>query len=159
MMTTNNFSGGWSIANMDLSVEALLRRVANGLKPLAIIHKWKKEGLEKYRMIVESLEDLNQKRGKNKLIYQEFENTRTYCLAVACKGVMKNLFDLKTLKEDYESNGVDIDILKVENKTLKDYFKDWDAQDDESEIEYWETGLILGYPIENTISLYRGGIR
>ena len=154
-----HFCGGWSIANMDLSDEALLRRVANGLKPMATIHILKEGQLEIYQMIVENLEDINQKRGTNKLVYQEFEYAKTYCLVVACKGVMKNLFDLKTLKEDYESNGIDIDILQVEDKALSDYFEDWDAQDEESEIECWETGLILGYPIENTISVYRDGVR
>jgi len=153
-----HFSGGWSIEGIDLSDEALLRRVVDGLKPMAIIHKWKKE-LEEYQKIVDILKDINRRRGKNKLVYKEYDFDRTYCLTVACKGVLKNIFDLKTLKEDYESNGINIDISKAEDKALSDYFEDWDAPDDESKIEYWETGLILGYPIENTISAYRDGVR
>ena len=62
---------------------------------------------------------------------------------------MKDLFVLKTLKEDYRNNGINIDVDKIKNKNLSDYLY-YDIEDN----ELWETGLILGYPIENTISLY-----
>ena len=71
---------------------------------------------------------------------------------------MKDLFDLKTLQQDYLENGIQISITNVSIKKLSDYFDDYDAQNKNSKIEYWETGLIFGYPVENTISLYKDGI-
>jgi len=68
------------------------------------------------------------------------------------------LFDLPLLFRTYKENDIHIHIEEHENKTLKDFFSDWDAQDADSEIDTWVTGLILGYPIENTISIYRDGV-
>lgn len=146
-----HFCGGWTMSGIDSSKSALLKRVLNKEKPLAIIFESEKEDLEKYLPNIDS----------EKFYFKVFRNPTTMSphIAVSQKGKMKDLFDLATLKKDYEDNGISIDVKKVENKTLEEYFDDWDAQDSYSKIEYWETGLILGYPIENTISLYRGGIK
>lgn len=68
------------------------------------------------------------------------------------KGTLNNLFDLESLKKDYADFAEavkDIEIKK--NKKLSDYKNAWDVDEG---AELWETGLILGYPIENTLSLY-----
>lgn len=146
-----HFAGGWHLNDMDLSNSTLLDRVLKGKKPIGIISELKKDDLKK---------NLSKIDGR-KFHHQVFKIVKSgaFYLAVAPKGKIKNLFDLETLKKDYQSNGFLIDIKKAGEKELKDYFQDWDAQDNESKIEFWETGLILGYPIENTISLYKGGIR
>jgi len=63
------------------------------------------------------------------------------------------LFDSDSLITDYKKSGIHINPDR--NKEIAYYFENdcWDGQDDNS-TELWETGLILGYPIENTISLY-----
>ena len=146
-----NFAGGWSISGLDLSNSVLLKRVLDGNKPLAIISEWEKEKLLQYVS----------KINKRKFDSQEFrfKKNGAYYLAVAPKGKLKDLFDLETLQNDYFTNDISINITKASEKSIKDYFTDWDAQDDDSKIEFWETGLILGYPIENTISVYKGGIK
>lgn len=144
-----NFCGGWSMGKENLSDEMLFTRTIKGVKPLSVIYGNKIQDLRKF---------IDFKINKSKF-YRKFSGGHRPCLLIAPKGKMKDLFDLETLKEDYSHNEIDIDITKVKNKTLLDYFWDWDAQDKDSKIKYWETGLILGYPIENTISLYNGGVR
>jgi len=145
-----HFAGGWSLKDMDLSNSALLKRVLEGDKPIGIIGEWEKKNLEQY---LSEIDD-------RKFDCQElkFRKSGAHYLAIAPKGQLKNLFDLETLKQDYQNNGIHIEIKKAGEKELKDYFQDWDAQNSESKIELWETGLILGYPVENTISLYKDGI-
>jgi hypothetical protein len=45
------------------------------------------------------------------------------------------------------------EMLAAADRPLKSFFKAWDAP----EISGWLAGLILGYPVENTISIYRSG--
>ena len=145
-----HFAGGWILNDLDLSDAALFKRIIKGKKPMAVIYGDEKEDLRKYVEVRVS--------GTYRQAFKILKNGKYY-FAIAQKGKLKDLFDLKTLEEDYRNNGIEIDTDRVKNKTLKDYFMDWDAQDEDSQIAYWETGLILGYPIENTISLYKDGIR
>ena len=118
---------------------------------MAIIHRKCDGSFEKY------ISQLN----KTKFDFKIFESPRvgTPYIAIATKGKLKELFDLELLKKDYADNYITIDISGVAEKSLSDYFDDWDAQDDFSKIKTWETGLILGYPVENTISIYKYGTR
>ena len=156
-----HFAGGWSIDGIDLSDKSLLLRVVNRCKPMGVIGKNNKMELLPYFNLLEGENKMKQKNIT--LIYDVIEvsslNRHYFYLSFAQEGKMECLFDLKTLEKDYLNAGIKIDTSKVVNKTLKDYFKDWNAQRKESKIEFWETGLILGYPIENTISFYLGGIR
>jgi len=145
--TNQHFCGGWTMSDLDSSNQALLERVLQGNKPMAEISAWKKEDLE-------FCDDLVDKR-KYYVYSDQYLLTGAFYTLVAVKGKLKDLFDLQLLYETYKENGIDIDIEEHKNKTLKDFFSDWDAQDPDSEIDYWVTGLILGYPIENTISIYR----
>jgi hypothetical protein len=146
-----HYAGGWSIAGLDLSNKALLNRVLQGEKPMGVISECKKQGLEVYDSLVDK-----------RCFYSKafkYKNSNAFHLIVATKGKIKDLFDLNILYETYLENGISINVEKYKDKTLKDFFNDWDAQDEDSNIDYWLTGLILGYPIENTISIYREGVR
>lgn len=83
--------------------------------------------------------------------HKYFEN-RDFITACR-KGKLGKLFDLKTLKEDYKRSGIDIDCDEVGHKKLSDFLKSWDVDKNPG----WLAGLILGYPVENTISLYLEG--
>lgn len=145
-----HFCGGWSLFDLDLSNEALLKRVLEGKKPLGIISEWKEKDLQKYHEKIDT--------EKYDLGIFEIKKTGAYYLAIAPKGKIKDLFDLEILKNDYRDNGIDINISEVGERSISYYFDDWDAQDG-GKIQLWLTGLLLGYPIENTISLYKGGIK
>ena len=91
---------------------------------------------------------------------------------ISRKGTLRDNFDLKALAEHYRRAGLPTvadDIPKKARFTLPSYFKDWDWQDRylemegrsylkegdfrEPPVEPWETGLILGYPIDSTIEI------
>lgn len=147
--TNQHFCGGWSISDLDSSNEALLQRVLQGNKPMAAISAWKKEDLEFCDKLVDE---------KKYYVYSDqYILTDAFYTLVAVKGTLKELFDLQLLCEAYKENGLDIDIDEHKNKTIKDFFIDWDGHD--YHIDLWVLGLILGYPVENTISIYKDGVR
>ena len=143
--TNQHFCGSLPLSSLDLSNAALFQRVLNGQKPMAIICE-RDENFDKY------IPSINKKKFDYKIV--NHERGFTY-LVVATKGKMKNLFDLESLQKDYSNSKISIDVKKVADKSLSDYFYDWDSD----KVENWETGLILGYPIENTISIYKNGVR
>ncbi|MEX1014262.1 MAG: hypothetical protein WDZ80_03830 [Candidatus Paceibacterota bacterium] len=143
-----HFCGGWALSDLDLSNEALLERVLKGNKPMAAITAWEKEDLE----FCDGLVD----RRKYYSYSDQYLLTGAFYTLVAVKGKFKDLFDLQSLYETYKENGIDIDIEEHKNKTIQNFFHDWDGHD--YHIELWVLGLILGYPIENTISIYREGV-
>lgn len=68
------------------------------------------------------------------------------------QGKLCEIFDLEQLKKDYAYfRDIVEDIESKKDRNLSDYAYCWDIDEG---AELWETGLILGYPIENTISLY-----
>jgi hypothetical protein len=157
-----HYCGGWNFYGLDYSNEALYQRVLHKLKPMAVLYTENK--LEALKLV-----SLAKKDGIEVFIsHQNWERwdittnapitLLRYDIMICQKGTMGELFDLKTLKEDYiralyfSTDHKRFD--EVVNKKLSDYFKDWDHQDEGSDVECWETGLILGYPIENTMALY-----
>ncbi len=146
-----HFCGAWSIRGLALTDDALLARVLAGDKPMAVLSEKSKARFCKY------YKKINQLCFDSAIVYNS--QSQFYHFLIAVKGKMKDLFDLPTLQKDYEDCGIKISISAASEKSLKDYFSDWDAGDIGSETALWETGLILGYPIENTISLYKNGVR
>lgn len=145
-----NLSNGWTISSLGKEDDLLLSRVLQGLKPMSNISFWNNEDRDKYI----------KEKNINNIDKTKFDiEIKDKQINITKKGKVGELFNLEKLKEDYNKAGINIDIEKIKNKDMKSYFKDWDSQDKNSKIEYWETGLILGYPIENTISLYKGGIK
>lgn len=146
-----HFCGGWTMSEFNsASNQALSERVLQGNKPMAVLSAWKKEDLEFCDGLVDKRKYYTQSG--------QYQSTGAFYELVAVKGKLKDLFDMQSLYETYKENGIEIDVEEHKNKTLKDFFDDWDAQDPDSEIDFWVTGLILGYPIENTISIYRDGV-
>jgi len=88
-----------------------------------------------------------------------------YHMVIACqRGTLGELFDLEALAGAYRVcglSGIADHILGRSNfaeRTLEGYFEDWDFQDAElakpqrlPTVHAWETGLILGYPVRETI--------
>ena len=137
-----HFCEGWSIDGLDLSNKELLNRVLQGKKPMAVIDEWEKSNLEIYDKLV----DKNLFHISNPIKY---EKTRAHYIIVAVKGKLKDLFDLNILYETYLENGISIDIDTYKDMSLDNFYYNWD------DVALWVTGLILGYPIENTISIYK----
>ena len=89
---------------------------------------------------------------------------------VACqRGTLGVLFDLEALAGAYRAcglPGIADHILGRDNfagRTLESYFEDWDWQDAvlakpprPLTVRPWETGLILGYPIRETMARCHG---
>ena len=76
-----------------------------------------------------------------------------YFITASVTGKLKDVFDMKTLAEDYKRNGLydgNIHDYAEANFARFHHFK-FDVKDHPIEI----VGLILGYPIENTISLIK----
>jgi hypothetical protein len=74
---------------------------------------------------------------------------------LACHDLrVSDIGDLQSLREDYAEvfqTGLEQDEVAVfADVPLKAFFNGWDSPP----LPLWLTGLILGYPVENTISLY-----
>jgi hypothetical protein len=145
-----NLSGGWTIQSFRDEDKLSLDRVLQGKKPMSSIGFFNEK--DKDEFIQENNIDKIDKNKFNVLIQEKR-------ITISKKGKIGEMFDLEKLKKDYADNGIGINIEKVKNKDIVEYLRDWDFQDRSGKVNPWETGLILGYPIENTISLYKGGIR
>jgi hypothetical protein len=124
--------------------DEVLRRVAKGLKPLGIAHAIKD------RAVADRLADDLTKKGLDVRILDD--GFGGWNIAAAQPKTLRDLFDLDALTDDYVANGIDIrsQVPQYANRRLISFAKDYD------DVAPWVTGLILGFPIENTISLYRG---
>jgi hypothetical protein len=145
-----NLCGGWSIFENGFDEDKfLLSRVINKEKPFGVISYWK-EHIDEINNCVEIIKN-------NNLPYELISrpDEKLNHIYVCQNGIMCDLFDLDCLFEDYFENDIYINIEKVRNKELKEYFNGWDRY--KNGVQPWGTGLILGYPIENTISLYLEG--
>jgi hypothetical protein len=139
-----DFCGGWTLG--DVSDKELIRRVINGLKPMGVIYgKEPKLSNLKHENFGYCSLDISD-------IYSQNEHGYNY-FAFGQKGSLFELFDLESLKQDYLDTGIDIseEVDSVKDKQLSYFFDKWDTPEN----YLWCTGLILGYPIENTISIYK----
>lgn len=136
--------GGWTVLKYEPFAET--DRVAQGLKPVGISHSRDTEAVMK-KALEYTLKGL----------LVSFNRTRKgpfkgmYDITVSVTGKLKDYFDMDTLAEDYERNGLRGDrIRKYKNVNFSEFhYGKFDSKYHSPEI----TGLILGYPIENTISL------
>jgi hypothetical protein len=114
--------------------QAIIDRVSAGLKPIGVVSN---NDEIKYLINEKNL---------------HYEAMTTHDLLVIWKDDRKlsEIFDLESLHKDYlkwVGRRIADEILEAGDICFKDLIDDWDDQG-------WLTGLILGYPIENTISLY-----
>lgn len=145
-----NLCGGWHLDWEDEN-DKILSRVADGLKPLGIAHAI--ESRAEVEQLVRQLEadGLDVKVTPSPV--------RGWDIAVAHPGTLGEVFDLSTLAEDYvASGGISSDqmareIAQYTHRSLISFAGKYDVD----AVPPWVTGLILGYPVENTISLYLRG--
>lgn len=136
--------GGWTLYD-HIEFEEI-EQVAKGLKPVGISHS---RNLSKIKKKVAELTD------KGLLVtYTKNDFIKgLYNITASVKGKLKDYFDLNTLAKDYEKNGLSgKNIIRYKNVKFSAF------HNDEYDIEYHPmeiTGLILGYPIENTIALMK----
>lgn len=138
--------GGWGYFK-DNNAE-IWKRVKKGLKPMGTLHFWAEDEAKALAMFKEI-----KKEGKKfHSLYKKRKDRIT--ILVSVRGKMKDLFDLDSLIKDYANIDIDIeeDVQAVANMEINKFFEDWDNND-------WLTGLILGYPIENTMAWMRQCLR
>lgn len=132
--------------------EVIVDRVVNKLKPLGSISQW----LHNNKNAAIELDQIAEKCQNVNLCVQRFQWKNpniSECLDLCQSGTFRELFDMDALAADYQKFLPRYPDMWEEIKDfprdtqLSDYLGDkWDNLD-------WITGLILGYPIENTISI------
>ena len=136
---------GWHVVPHKNQFEEV-DRVVNGLKPLGISHPRDFD-----EMIGRAIEYFSKgylvSYKKNKVI------KGMYNFTVSQPGLLGDYFDMDTLAKDYENNGLyPRNIHKYKNISFAEFHNDrYDKEYHPIEI----VGLVLGYPIENTISLIK----
>lgn len=95
--------------------------------------------------------------------HQPYGSTEPWIFVEVCQsGTLRDLFDLRAVTAAYSRSGVShhvIDEIRGElpdfaDRTLASFFGRFDTNCNPA----WVTGLVLGYPIENTIACYYGGV-
>lgn len=134
--------GGWFVHEHDDFEE--IDRVVAGLKPVGISH-----AVPFLPMIERAIKYVE----KGYLMTYEKNRVRkgTYNITVSPTGKLKNYFDMDTLIADYERNGLYSDDIEFYKDVTFAAFHNGQFDNHPTEI----VGLILGYPIENTISLMK----
>lgn len=144
--------GGWSMSDSGFAddQDRILDRVARGLKPAGVLYYDSEEEANIVSQVAKEKAGLLAKVVKTEIEFSVF---------VATKGTLEELFDLDALSDDYvDSGAVSEDVMQSEMEEFADrqlisFSEGWDVED----VPPWVTGLILGYPVENTISLYLEG--
>lgn len=152
-----NLCGGWFLNDVsyDSVNEKIFNRVLNKQKP--------------FGSLIENLENASKLSGLQEKAMEHGLMTKLLTLVdktelILCQnGKLDDLFDMDALCKDYIDNlvGVNVKVLLQEfsyykNKQLID-FASIAPQNHGWDIGYnpmWVTGLLLGYPVENTISCY-----
>lgn len=151
----------------------IIRRVEAGLKPFGSIVVWSTSRYADVRLEEAWIKREHARLRKNKkLIVSKLrpgEVEGTLRFEVAQKGNLGELFDFEALADEYHLSGLPFianQILGVcpwkpidfSRKKLSDFFDCYDIfeKNPKSKImtEPWLTGLILGYPISDTMSLF-----
>lgn len=132
--------GGWSVIKHTDFEE--IDRVEQGLKPVGISHTCNIQA-----MMLKMLNLVN--KGFLVTFTPNTVIKNMYNVTVSVRGKLKDFFDMDTLAEDYKNNGLCGEIIiKYKNTDFSEFHYD---KYDHFPTEI--TGLILGYPIENTIAL------
>jgi hypothetical protein len=145
--------GGWSMSDIKDEREATVQQLMAGKKPFACITYWHNQeaaALEAQRRLDGAglVTDLRRRA------FQGFQFDHVWDL-LACQDVrVRDIGDLRALRDDYAEvfkRGLEKEeIMTFADTALSSFFDGWDSPP----LPLWLTGLILGYPVENTISLY-----
>lgn len=152
-----SFSG--KIHDMESANKEILSRVASGTKPFGSIGH-----VESYSDHVKQLHKLAKKQKHLQVGPIEsgnIEGSTTFTVSV--RGTLGDHFDMDALAGVYGRNGlpeVAVAIRNAKGKTFKSYHGEgnWDIGEgsEDNPVQPWETGLILGFPVENTLKRVYG---
>ena len=145
--------GGWSMSDIADGREATFEQLVNGHKPFGCITFWQDQEAEA-RAERERLEAAGLVAELRKRTWHGWNSDHVWDL-LACHDIpVRDIGDLRALREDYtEIFGMGLEqeeIAPFADLPLASFLDGWDSPP----LPLWLTGLILGYPIENTISLY-----
>ena len=145
--------GGWSMTDIRDEKEATLQQLSAGKKPFACISIWPdrhSEAVEAQQRLMSAglVTDLR------KRLMQSYYFDHIWDL-LACHDIsVKDIGDMQALEEDYAGmygpSLMTKEMALFADRKLSSFFDGWDTPP----LPLWLTGLILGYPVENTISLY-----
>ena len=145
--------GGWSMKEINDEKEATLQQLLAGRKPLACICFWPDRHADAVeaqdRLVAAGLvTDLRRRDMQSYYFDHIWDLTGCHDMQV------KDIGDLKALRDDY-AQVFDLELEEAEvipfaDHKLYTFFDEWDSPP----LPLRLTGLILGYPVENTISLY-----
>ena len=134
--------GGWFV--YDHTDFEAIDRVEAGLKGVGISHTKNLQA-----MIIKMINLI--KKGFLVSYTKHSRIKNMYNITASVEGKLKDYFDMDTLAQDYENNQLSgNNIIKYKNANFAEFHYD---KYDHHPIEI--TGLILGYPIENTIALIK----
>ncbi len=145
--------GGWSMADIKDDKEATVQQLIARRKPFASITYWPYQEAEapdaQRRLDSAGLVTRLRRRA-----FQGWNFDHVWDL-LACQDMrVRDIGDLRALRADYaqvfEAGLEDQEIMPLADLHLSTFFDGWDSPP----LPLWLTGLILGYPVENTISLY-----
>jgi hypothetical protein len=136
--------GGWSIP--EILKTTICDQLVGRRKPLGVDYFNSKESAdeEKQRLLDAGL-IVTVKRREPKVVPDFWE-------LCACQDMrISDIGNLDDLAEDYHEAGIELeDFSKYRDRHLKTRMDCYDIP----ESPLWLTGLVLGYPVENTISIY-----
>lgn len=145
--------GGWSLCDIKDENEATVHQLLAGKKPFACITHWHNQGEAalKAQTTLESSGLVTDLRRRPLAGYQ-FDHVWD---VLACHDIrVQDIGDLRALRDDYanvfEIGAETEEVVPFAGRALSSFFDGWDSPP----LPLWLTGLILGYPVENTISLY-----
>ncbi len=151
--------GGWTMVDIPDEKKATIDRVVSGTKPFGDL-RYCEEDEEEALAAKAEIEQSNlfaHMESRPRETYQG--ETVLYGLTFCNHGTLSGLFDLDSLLQDYQDavSGEDFDreFEAYRGRQLQSFFGGWDVP----AVPRWLTGLILGYPVENTISIYLEKVR
>lgn len=144
-MWTREYPGGENAA--------IIERVRLGLKPFGIVHSWTR--LENQQVFERNAGKCRHSEMVSRAVsrYGEMESRDVHYSAFWNDNRrLSDIFDFDALIEDYARYvPIEVDaMVEFREYTLADFVTRWDIDDG---VPPGITGLILGYPVENTISL------
>ena len=157
--TNQDLCGGWSRPEHDARGEGaiIVDRVLAGLKPLGDAHFPSRAAAEPHLARIAAAGLPHAVREVTHMRRPGDTGECPVAVEVCQRGTLGGLFDLDALVDAYGSNvvppllayTVSEQSLKVADRTLESFFGRWDVP----RVWPWVTGLVLGYPVENTIAL------
>lgn len=147
-----HFCGGWFMDEYpsgEAVNEAAIGQLIARRKPLAALAFWGR------RLAHEAAARLEEAGGLVVTVegrgVTSWDGDEQFEVLAAQKMTVGDIGDLGVLRQDYADAGITIDTKPFEGRALASFVRTFD----DPRTPLWLTGLLLGYPIENTISLYR----